>query len=119
MDTEGGKESVRQRYVVERVDAISYGKITAIGGAIIGFLVGLVTSLVISIFGLATSHMDIPNLPVAMPGLITFLGLAAVVIYPIIYGVFGFILGAISALIYNAAARWVGGIEVDLRPEEA
>ncbi len=33
---------------------------------------------------------------------------------PVIYGVMGFLLGMISAAIYNLAARFVGGIEVEL-----
>lgn len=113
MSAEGENET-RERYVVERVDPISYAKIAAIGGAIAGFIAGLIVSVVISLLGLATSHMDIPD-TVPLSGLIAFLGLASVVIYPILYGVFGFIVGAISAIIYNAAAHWVGGIEIDLR----
>jgi hypothetical protein len=33
---------------------------------------------------------------------------------PVIYGVMGFVLGLISAAIYNLAARFVGGIEVEV-----
>ena len=33
---------------------------------------------------------------------------------PVLYGVFGFIFGAISAALYNVIARWIGGIEVEV-----
>jgi hypothetical protein len=33
---------------------------------------------------------------------------------PVIYGVMGFVLGVIGAAIYNLAARFVGGIEVEV-----
>jgi hypothetical protein len=33
---------------------------------------------------------------------------------PVIYGVMGFILGIITAFIYNLVARWIGGIEVEV-----
>ncbi len=36
------------------------------------------------------------------------------VIAPLLYGGLGFLLGAIAAWVYNFAAKWVGGIEIDL-----
>jgi hypothetical protein len=46
------------------------------------------------------------------------LGLAAVVVLivllPVMYGLIGFLAGAIGAFIYNLAARWTGGIEISL-----
>ena len=36
------------------------------------------------------------------------------VVFPIIYGVLGFIFGAIAAFIYNLVAGWTGGIELTL-----
>jgi len=35
-------------------------------------------------------------------------------LFPIFYGVMGFIFGVISAAIYNLAAHWIGGIEVEV-----
>ena len=43
-------------------------------------------------------------------GVFVVMGLAA----PVMYGVFGFIFGIISAALYNLVARWVGGIEVEV-----
>jgi len=34
---------------------------------------------------------------------------------PVTYGVMGFILGAMSAFLYNLFAKWVGGIEVQVQ----
>jgi hypothetical protein len=36
---------------------------------------------------------------------------------PIIYGAFGFVIGAIGALIYNLMAKWVGGIQIELQSQ--
>jgi uncharacterized membrane protein len=33
---------------------------------------------------------------------------------PIIYGVMGFVFGALGAVVYNLIARWIGGIEVEV-----
>ncbi len=41
-------------------------------------------------------------------------GLGAVIIFPILHGIIGAIAGAIGAAIYNLAAGWVGGFEVDI-----
>jgi len=35
---------------------------------------------------------------------------------PVLYGVMGFIVGAVGALIYNLIAGWIGGIELRLEP---
>jgi hypothetical protein len=43
-----------------------------------------------------------------------------VVLFPVFYGVIGFILGVIVAAVYNLAAKWTGGLEfetTDLRPK--
>ena len=41
-------------------------------------------------------------------------GMGFALALPLIYGVAGFISGAIGAFLYNIVAGWVGGIEVDL-----
>jgi hypothetical protein len=47
---------------------------------------------------------------------VTILGIViSVILVPIIYGILGFVFGAISALIYNFAAKRIGGIEFDLK----
>jgi len=52
---------------------------------------------------------------------VPFAGMVGVVLaltMPVLYGVMGFVLGAIGALLYNVLARWVGGfeLELDVRP---
>ena len=42
------------------------------------------------------------------------MGLGAIIIMPIIYGIIGGIGAALGALIYNLAAGWIGGLEVDI-----
>lgn len=41
-------------------------------------------------------------------------GIVIALLVMLIYGIFAWIFGAIFALLYNFAARWVGGIEVDV-----
>lgn len=42
------------------------------------------------------------------------IGVGAVVLLPIVYGVPGLVFGAIVSALYNAVAGLVGGIEVEL-----
>lgn len=42
------------------------------------------------------------------------LGLVALIVCPMIWGTMGGVVNAVSALIYNLVAGWVGGLEVDL-----
>ncbi len=42
-------------------------------------------------------------------------GFLFVILMPVFYGVLGFVSGAITALLYNMFAKWVGGVEVDLK----
>jgi hypothetical protein len=41
-------------------------------------------------------------------------GLTAVIVCPIVYGIIGGIAAVIGALIYNLASGWVGGVEVEI-----
>ncbi len=50
------------------------------------------------------------------PWLGALFGVGAVVLLPIIYGVLGVVLGAISAALYNLFAGLVGGLEVEMQP---
>jgi hypothetical protein len=42
-------------------------------------------------------------------------GVGAIVLFPVFYGVLGFIMAAIMAGLYNLFAGLVGGIELDLQ----
>jgi hypothetical protein len=42
------------------------------------------------------------------------IGIALAIFIPVIYGLMGFVMGAIGGLLYNAFAGWTGGIELEL-----
>ncbi len=42
------------------------------------------------------------------------MGVGAIIIFPVLYGIIGGIAGAIGAAVYNLAAGWIGGLEVDI-----
>jgi len=42
------------------------------------------------------------------------MGFGAIIVAPIIYAIIGAIGAGIAAVVYNLAARWMGGLEVDI-----
>jgi len=88
--------------VLNGVGVLSVAKVHAAIMALVGLLIGLC----IAILGGAASMFH----PLA--GVI---GLAAIIVLPIVYAVMGFVMGAIVALLYNLVAGYVGGIELDLK----
>lgn len=92
--------------VVRKIGVGSLGKIMGIIYAVFGLIVGAMLTLV-SLMGASAAEGN-----AAMFGAI--MGVGAIIIMPIIYGIMGFLAGVISALIYNVAAGWVGGIELEV-----
>ena len=47
-----------------------------------------------------------------------FIGAAFMIFVPFIYAIMGFIMTAISCLIYNMVAKWTGGVEIEIELAE-
>jgi hypothetical protein len=74
---------------------------------------GLIFAPFFLLVGLMGSAMGQHNSPLA-----GIFGVGFAVPMPLIYGVMGFVMGAIGGLLYNLFARWAGGfeLEMELRP---
>jgi hypothetical protein len=94
--------------VVRRVAPVSFAKVAGIIYAVLGFCFGLLFTLA-SLAGAFASERA------GAPGLGLLLGVGAVIMLPIFYGVLGFVVSLIGAALYNAAAGWVGGVEVEMQ----
>ena len=92
--------------VLKRIGVLSVGRMFGGIYAAGGLLVGAVFALV-SVLG-ATFQGNGNMLPGAG------LGVAAVILSPLIYGAIGFIGGAIMAALYNLFAGLFGGIELEI-----
>lgn len=93
--------------IVKRVGVASVAKIYGAITATFGLLFGLMFALA-SLIGAGFADSG----PEALIGPI--FGVGAIITLPIIYGVMGLIGGAIGALLYNAFAALVGGVELDV-----
>lgn len=87
---------------LRRVGVLSVGKISAILGVIIGFIVGVIYAFIFVIAGAISGELPFGGI----------FGIFAVIVFPIMYGIFGFVGGVIEAFLYNLVAGWIGGIEL-------
>jgi hypothetical protein len=97
-------------FELRKIDVLSMAKIYGVIAAIAGFVVGIIVAFMSLFFGsLAAAAGQVPVFPFA--GVI---GAVAIIVLPIVYGIVGFILGAVSAFLYNIIAARIGGIHIDL-----
>lgn len=90
---------------LKRIGVLSMAKLEAVILAIMGLLQGLFFAVFGALLGAAGD--------MASFGIGAGFGLLAIIFLPIIYGIMGFIMGAIGAFVYNIIAGAVGGIEVE------
>ena len=93
--------------IVKRVGIASVAKIYGAISGSIGLLIGIVVALA-SVIGAGMSETT----EGAIFGPI--MGVGAIIIFPIMYGVMGLIGGAFGALLYNVFAGMVGGVELEM-----
>jgi len=97
---------------LRHIAVVQFALVAAVIYALLGVLLALAWWLILSpimIAGMKTSGMN-PAGFAALSGI----GFFAVLIFPIMYGIIGFIAGLIYAALYNLAARWTGGFELTL-----
>ncbi|MDY0021491.1 hypothetical protein [Arenimonas caeni] len=98
--------------MIRKIGVLSLGKLMAIMYALIGALFGLLYALFALIGGGAMMAAGSGDAALG-GGMMMGLGVAAVIVLPILYGILGFIGGLISALFFNLAARFAGGLEIE------
>jgi len=94
--------------VIKRFEPLSVGKIAGVLYAAVGLVVGVIVSLAATIGGLAGRS----EFGAFTGGLV---GIGAIIVLPIFYGVLGLLVAVIAAWLYNLAAGYVGGIEIDVQ----
>ena len=89
--------------VIKSVNVLKLGIFQGAMMAAFGLIAGLFMFMFSSMVGSMGNHSGL--------GLLG--GIGALIFLPIMYGIFGFIAGVISAFLYNLIAGVVGGIEIE------
>jgi hypothetical protein len=95
----------RTTRTIKRIAPLRAGIILAIMYAVLGLVL-------IPFFLLAMAISS--QMPQAQRAGVMAFGAGFAVLIPIFYAVMGFIGGVLGAFVYNLAARWVGGFEVEV-----
>ena len=98
---------------INKIDILSLAKIYGVMGVIIGLIIGIIYGLITIVFGAMIMGLGQREGFAAGGGSIIF-GILMMILFPIIYGIFAFVAGAIGAVIYNVFAKMVGGIEIEV-----
>lgn len=93
--------------IIRRIGPMSIARLSGMLYAVIGLVLGGIISLIAMAGGFGSDSDG----AVPFGGL---MGVGAVLVLPICYGLLGFIATLIAAWLYNVAAGVVGGIEVDI-----
>ena len=91
---------------VKRINPGSAFKVGLVIYAILGFIIGIPFAFI----GMIASSLVASRFPVPGAGL----GIFSIILFPVFYGIIGGVFAALTAFIYNLAAGWVGGLEVDI-----
>ncbi len=94
--------------IIKRIGPLSFAKLSAVLYAIMGLVVGGIFSLVALAGGFASETEG-------AAGIGAMIGVGAVIVAPIFYGLMGFVITLVTAWLYNLAAGIVGGVEVDIQ----
>ena len=99
---------------IRRFGVLSVAKMYGLLMFLFGLIFGVIYGLILIVFGAAISAMG-PGRDAAAGGVGTVaMGVGMMIGLPLFYGVLGFIMGAIGALIYNAVAGIIGGVKFEL-----
>jgi len=94
---------------IKRFDVNSVMRLWAVLSAFLGLVEGLILGLVLAARVLARAGR--PDTHIILAPIV---GIGALLLLPLVSGAVGAIAGVVSAGLYNLAARFVGGIQVEI-----
>jgi len=100
-------------YELQRIEIWPVVKIAFFVCAILGFLPGIVASLFLWVFSNLIGTV-MPGEMGAISGFSPAMLMMGAILAPV-YGAIGAVFAGIAAALYNLLARWIGGVELNLR----
>lgn len=97
-----------RRVTIKELDAVSLGKLQGAILAAMALALGLILAVAVLVGTLANGYV--------LRGI--FGALAIVLLFPIVYGLAGFVTGLVGGLIYNLTAQTIGGIRLKFTYDE-
>ncbi|MGB8508449.1 MAG: hypothetical protein WCD76_08585 [Pyrinomonadaceae bacterium] len=104
------------KMTIKRVGVLSFAKMQSLIMAFLGVFIGVIYGLIFMVVGAAMFSQRGGGAGAGASSLV--IGVVMMIAVPIFYGVIGFIFGALSAFVYNVAAGFIGGIEMELENTE-
>lgn len=92
--------------ILTKIDVMSTAKIYAIMMAIFGLVMGIMLAIMNYFLPTATIEPEVAYFP---------FGWSAIIIFPIMYGIMGFLTGALMAWLYNTLSAKIGGIKLEIK----
>lgn len=92
--------------VIKRIGIGSAAKVYGLTLGLLGIVIGIIYALIFSFIG-TFADQEIPMIGAG-------LGIFMLILIPIVYGIIGFVIGALGAWVYNFVAKTFGGLEIEL-----
>lgn len=96
--------------VIKRFGVFSVAKINAAISLVVGLIVSVLWVIFAGLLGVAGMH----SASLGAAALTGAGGLIVIIVATVLYAIAGFIAGALVAILYNIAAGWFGGVEIEL-----
>jgi len=90
--------------VIKKIGILSFAKIYSLLLSLVGLFEGTLLTI---------TQATNPE-ALAQSQILSQIGYAGIIVFPIVYALLGFFLGIILAWFYNLFSGWVGGVEFDL-----
>ena len=102
------------KLTIRKLGILSVAKIYTVMCLVLSLLISIPYGLIIILYSLFGAGMVGGQAGFAVGGGGVLLGIGIMIGLPIFYAIVGFIMGALSALVYNIFAGIVGGIEMEV-----
>jgi predicted tellurium resistance membrane protein TerC len=98
--------TITTKIKIKRFEPLQLGKMLAL----LHGMIGLIFLPIVLFFSLIASKLP----PTQRVGVMA-MGIGFMLFMPIMYAVMGFLVGVTSGWLYNLFAKWIGGIEVEIK----